>query len=446
MTTPKPMPEQVPDKLMRTIRGFQESRVMLTALEALHVIARELAPFLPATSGDLRTRLKAPPLEGQVNAKGYRVERNPDGSVKSLASTPDGIFSELSPGAAGALFSTLADLIQWLKVHVNQGRAGDFQLVSADNLKQMHLPQTVIPMNGIDEALMGNTIFNYGMGWFIEPYRGYTLIQHGGNVEGHSLIVGFVPQEKIGIVALTNIGMLPLRDVLLYESIDRALNLPEQDWNKKIHATFDPLIAGEAQGKLTAAAEKIENAPTTHPLEAFCGSYEADGYPDFAVRMSEAGMQACTTGSLDWSTLRHYHYNIFEWHWVDFDYWMKVSFLINENGEIASVSVPMEPEVENIVFTRKLPELSQEIMDALVGEYETPVAGMAFTISVNDGKVYAAQTSGTSEEIKPYRLDADWVGFRLKRIRFDFAREALRRIKMFGTPPTCQHLTVHSIK
>jgi Domain of unknown function (DUF3471) len=270
---------------------------------------------------------------------------------------------------------------------------------------------------------MGNTISAYGMGWFIEPYRGYTLISHGGDVEGHSLVIGFVPQEKIGIIALTNIAQLPLRDVLLYESVDRALELPDREWNKKFHGVFDPMIIGEAKAKLTAKEERVENAPTTHPLDTFVGSYASEGYPDFAVKLDGEHLQACTAGSLAWSELRHYHYDVFEWHLADFDVWVKVRFLVNDNGEIDSVSVPLEPAVENLIFTRKQPELNHEVLAALVGKYETPIEGVAITITAHEGKVFAAQTGQPPEEIKAYKLDDELVGFRLKRIRLDFVRE-----------------------
>jgi hypothetical protein len=362
-------------------------------------------------------------VPGQKIAEGYQVERDDEGGFKSLTHMPFGLHTELSPGAAGALFSTLADLTQWLKVHLNNGRVGNVQLVSPDNLKQMHLPQTIIPGGGFNEALMGNSIFTYGMGWFIEPYRGYTLIYHDGNVEGHSLIIAFIPQEKIGVVALTNIGQLPLRDVLLYESLDRALDLPEQDWNQKFHATIDPIIAGEAKAKLTSKAERVEGAPPTHPLETFTGAYAAEGYPDFSVRLEGDELQACTVGSLSWTELRHYHYDVFEWHLTDFDAWIKLHFIINDNGEIDAVSIPIEPAVENVVFTRKQPELGAAIVAALVGEYDTPVKGVTFTVSAHDGKVFAAQTGNAPEEIKPYKLNEEMVGFRLKRARLDFVRE-----------------------
>ncbi len=362
------------------------------------------------------------PQATQVNAEGYRVDRDEAGAAKGLVHMPHAAFTTLSPGAAGALFSTLADLTQWLKVQVNSGRAGDVQLVSPGNLQQMHLPQTIIPGGGVQEALMGNTIYTYGMGWFIEPYRGYTLVHHGGNLEGHSLIIGFVPQKQIGVVGLTNIAGLPLRDVLLYDAIDRALDLPEGEWNRKYHDLFDPIIVGQAKGKQTASAEQVPDAPPTHPLATYAGTFAADGYPDFGVKLESDLLQACTVGSLAWSTLRHYHYNVFEWHLADFDSWMKVQFLINENGEIDTVSLPIEPAVDNVIFRRKAPTLSPELIAALCGEYEPPVAGMTVTISAQADKFYYTQTGGAAQEIKPYLLTDELIGFRLERLRLDFTR------------------------
>jgi CubicO group peptidase (beta-lactamase class C family) len=377
-----------------------------------------------------------PPQPEQFNAVGYRVDRDDEGAVKGLLPMPFGLHTELSPGAAGALFSTLADLTQWLKLHVNNGRAGDEQFVSPHNLKQMHLPQMVIPGGGPNEALLGNSIMTYGLGWMIQPHRGYTLIHHGGNVEGHSLIIGFVPQEKVGVVVLTNIAGLPLRDVLLYEGVDRALNLSDRDWNGRFHAMFDPLLVGQAKAKQTAVAEKMADAPPTHPLDAYVGAYEAEGYPDFAVRRTADGFAACTVGSLDWSALRHYHYNLFEWHWADFDAWVKVQFQVNENGDIDAVAVPIEPAVDNIIFKRKQPQLTPEMVAALLGDYETPIEGLAFTISANEEKLYLTQTGGAPEEIKAYKLTDEVIGLSLRRTRFDFTRES---------DGTIVHLTIKAL-
>lgn len=363
------------------------------------------------------------PQPGLMNAKGYRIDWDEEGCARELIHTPFGKHTEVSPGAAGALFSTLADLTHWLKAHVNGGQSGDVRLISANNLKQMHLPQTIIPGGGIHESLHGTTIATYGMGWFIVPYQGHTLIHHGGNVEGHSLAIGFIPQKNIGVIALTNVAGMPLRDVLLYEGMDRALNLPDRNWNTRYHNVWDPLIIAEAKCKNTSAAERLEEAAATHSLETYAGTYEADGYPDFTVKLVDGALAAWTVGSLAPSTLRHYHYNVFEWHLSDFDFWMKIHFVINDNGEIDSISIPIEPTVENVIFKRKAVELSEHHIAALVGEYEPPVEGLTITISAREGKVHYVQTGGIPKLITPYKVTEDVIGFRVERTRLEFMHE-----------------------
>ncbi len=360
------------------------------------------------------------PGKEQVNAKGYRVERADDGSFKHLVNMPLGKHTELSPGAAGALFSTLADLTRWLKVHINDGCLGDRQFISGNNLKQMHIPHMVIPGGGFSEKLTGNTIFTYGMGWFIEPYRGYTVIQHGGNVEGHSLVIGFIPQERLGIIALTNIAMLPLRDVLLYESIDRVLGLKGRDWNRKYHEMFDPIIRAESKSRETSADEKIKKAPMTHSLDSYTGAYSAEGYPDFAVREENGKLLACSVGSTEWSDLCHYHYNVFEWYIADFDFWAKIRFLINDNGEVDSVSMPLEPSVDNIIYKRKPPEMLEDIVNAVTGDYDSPIKGIIYSIKKREGKLYFSETGLSPREIKPYKISRNTAVFRKGRDRLEF--------------------------
>ena len=372
----------------------------------------------------------APPRAGQVNALGYRVDRGDEGEAKALIPMPFGSYTELAPGAAGALFSTLSDLVSWLGVHVNAGRSGDKQLISPNNIEQMHSPHSIVPLDGMSKKLLGSTIVTYGMGWFIEPYRESTLIYHGGNLEGHSLIVGFVPQEKAGVVVLTNVAGLPLRDVLLYDGIDRALGVADRDWNTRFHRAYDPIIVATAKGKRTSAAERLEDAPKTHPLVSYTGTFAASGYPDFAVRLRNDELEACTMGSFDWSGLRHYHYDVFEWHLSDFNMWMKVSFITGDTGEIDEISIPIEPSVENVVFRRKPLVLAREIAAALEGDYDSPVDGIIYTVSMRDGKTFIAETGRPPEEIVPYVLTPGSVTFKKKRVRFDFERggEAIMRL------------------
>jgi hypothetical protein len=113
-----------------------------------------------------------------------------------------------------------------------------------------------------------------------------------------------------------------------------------------------------------------------------------------------------------------------------------VQFQVNENGDIDSVAVPIEPAIDNIIFKRKQPQLTPEMVAALLGNYDTPVDGLAFTISASEDKLYLTQTGGAPEEIKAYKLTDEAIGLSLRRTRFDFARES---------DGTIVHLTIKAL-
>ncbi|MFA5550728.1 MAG: serine hydrolase [Trueperaceae bacterium] len=364
-----------------------------------------------------------PPQPGQPVAKGYRAQRDESGAVEQLIETPLGSHTELSPGAAGALFSTLADLTRWLEVHVNDGVSGGHRLVSTANLKQMHLPHTIIPAGGVNEALFGNTIFTYGLGWMIEPYKGHTLVHHGGNVEGHSVIVAFVPGAELAVVVLCNLAGTFLRNALLYEAIDRGLGLPATDWSARFHSFVDPQVAGQSRSKATTAEERLTNAPPSRPLEAYEGEFEAAGYPDLAVRLEGDRLQASTLGSLPFTDVTHYHYDVFEWDLGHWDQRLKLRYLSNDQGELYAVSVPIEPAVPNVTFRRKEPTLAPHVLESLVGTYLPPVEGAGLTISSAEGKLYVTPAGQATIPLRCYKVADNQVGFTWERARLDFELE-----------------------
>ena len=122
--------------------------------------------------------------------------------------------------------------------------------------------------------MFNNTLFAYGLGWFVGSYRGYTLIHHGGHIDGFSLLYGFVPQKRIAVVVLVNADGNPCSDVLFYEAIDRALDLPDNDWNAKFHTLHDAVDSAADAGDETSVAERLPDASPSHPLGATMVSSE----------------------------------------------------------------------------------------------------------------------------------------------------------------------------
>lgn len=292
--------------------------------------------------------------KNQLVAKGYRAKRDNEGKVETVTHMPFGDFTNVYPGMAGGYFSTVTDLMTWLNLHLSQGELNGKQFVTSDNLKQMHFPQMVVPIVEEAKENLGITSFSYGMGWFIESYKGHTLISHSGEMEGHTVCVTFIPKKNIAVTVLTNITSNPLALVLSRESVDRALDLPHEDWNSKIHKDVDPMFLKEAENCKKVAKERISDSSPSHPLEAYVGTYKVKGYPDFTVRFKNDHLEACTVGGLDWTELRHCHHDTFEWYVSVYDFWMELYFGINGDGKISTASLPLEPAIGDIVFEREI--------------------------------------------------------------------------------------------
>src|SRR5262249_50919899 len=89
-------------------------------------------------------------------------------------------------GPAGSINSSLEDMTNYLKMHLNKGKLGAAQILSENNITQMQTPQMVQP-GPIRWTELGHSA--YGMGWFVTSYRGHKMVHHGGNIDGFSAMV-----------------------------------------------------------------------------------------------------------------------------------------------------------------------------------------------------------------------------------------------------------------
>jgi CubicO group peptidase (beta-lactamase class C family) len=351
--------------------------------------------------------------QGDNYSYAYNILRGKNGEADRLEKMP--FYDNAVMGPAGSIHASLNDLVKWIKVHVNQGRSGHMQLVTPGNLAQMHRPQMLIPVDGMKAQLLNSTIQCYGMGWFITPYRGYTIIEHGGNIDGFSVQGLFVPQAGLGVVTLTNLNGRPLRDILGFEIVDRVLDLPNGDWNQKYHAIWGEIFKAQDQGEAASDEERIESAPHTQPLEAYTGTFAADGYADFEVKFDDAGQGLLGWLAGSWWPLQHYHYDTFELDMKRFESKMKVPFQADVQGAISALALPLEPAVKDIQFTRKPLVLSAETLKALCGRFNFPFEGMELTIRLNSENRLVGQLTGQSEiELIAQKQQGEAVHFAAK--------------------------------
>jgi CubicO group peptidase (beta-lactamase class C family) len=128
---------------------------------------------------------------------------HPDKKIKNLAtgykindigSFIDSGESDVSGAyAAGALYSTTADMSRWARALNTE------KLVKATILNQAFSQAT---LNN------GNKI-NYGFGWMVGQWRGLKEVAHGGDITGFNSYIAFYPDEQFTVIVLSNIEMRP---------------------------------------------------------------------------------------------------------------------------------------------------------------------------------------------------------------------------------------------
>jgi CubicO group peptidase (beta-lactamase class C family) len=277
-------------------------------------------------------------------------------------------------GPAGSINSSVNDMTNWLLLHLDKGRYKGLQIISEGNLHQMQTPQMVI--QEMVPSLAAFTRYDevghasYGLGWFVQPYRGHNVIHHGGNIDGFSALVSFMPQRGIGVVVLTNRNGNPLPTIVAYNAYDRLLELDELPWSRRIKEEADRLKEAGAKAKEKSATDRKAEAPPSHRLGDYTGLFEHPGYGVIAIVMKD-GQLELTYNSMPFA-LEHYHYDIFEMTYELFDMRMKVSFFTDVKGNISSLSIPLEASVAEIVFTR-VPEkrlTEKPFLEQFTGEYE----------------------------------------------------------------------------
>ncbi len=303
-------------------------------------------------------------------------------------------------GPAGVIVSNLTDMTQYLLMYLNRGKHGDQQIISPGDIRQMISPQMVIQSTDRDPEI---GYLHYGMGFFVTTYRGHKYVQHGGNLDGFSLLISFLPDDNIGSVLLLNMDSSSLREVLAYNIIDRMLGLAPVDWNKRQLERYFAFKKSEEDARTKNYVPRREGTTFSHPLDEYAGEYANPAYGSIFVeraandrdlKLSFHGMQ---------STAEHWHYDVWRVPHNPLDLLQESEIMFNTDweGNIASASCAMEPSVKDIVFTRMPDRRMRErsFLEPLAGTYQ--VADYKILITLRNDNVLTA----TMPNQKMYVLD-----------------------------------------
>src|SRR6266550_4562204 len=186
----------------------------------------------PTTPEQLIARFRDKPLNFQP---GEKWEYSNSGYVLL------GYLDMSIPFSAGALYSTTEDLLRW-----EQGLFGG-KVLSAASLKKMTTPFK----------------HDYGYGLAVRTAHGYTVIEHGGGIEGFNTQLAYDPDRKLAVIVLGNLnGGAP----------------------GEIAGQLMSLVHGE---KVVLPSERKEITLSTDVLRQYVGTYQLS--PTFSIAITLEG-------------------------------------------------------------------------------------------------------------------------------------------------------------
>lgn len=218
---------------------------------------------------------------------------------------------------AGSINSNAVEMAQWVRLQLGGGEYAGRRIVSAENLRAMHTPHTIIAMDTTAERLYPETHFrSYGMGWFLEDYRGRKLVHHGGNIDGMSALVAMMPEEDVGLVILTNMNSSGLPAVLMRRIFDLYLGGAARDWSAEILAYTKGRIEQAEERQRKTEAARVTGTQPSLPLERYAGTYEDEMYGDVVIAHDD-GRLSVNAGPAFIGDLEHWHFDTFRAAWRD---------------------------------------------------------------------------------------------------------------------------------
>ncbi len=269
--------------------------------------------------------------------------RTDDGSVARIP-----FYGGWAAGPALSVHSTAADLSRFLRMMLGRGAVDGTRIAAEETVIEALAPQTAIPGLGPREL----PITTYGLGWFVQPYRGHLLAWHSGAIDGYYAFVAVLPYDDLGVAILTNRSRHQLPEVLSRWVFDRFLGLPEIDWHGALLQQEELTREAMAGVDEELAARLEAGGDLPRPIGAYVGSYHHPAYGDLEVATVGDRLLASYHGIS--GRVEHLQGDIFLFH-VD-DTQLSEDFVLgfraDGTGAVTAVASPMQEGVAPIVFDR----------------------------------------------------------------------------------------------
>lgn len=264
-----------------------------------------------------------------------------------------------SLGPAGTINASVNEMMRWLQMHLQKGvyfntDGAEARLASEAAMTEMHAVQMAISLSSRFN-LFNNEVpeigqSGYGLGWFIESYRGTPWIHHGGNIDGFSALASFLPEHNMAVMVLTNLSSNGATSSVTNDLFDRLLGAEPKPWST-LRYDFTERLKTKGKESLAELLGEKQDAPLLHAPASYAGEYTHPAYGVFEIVVEGDTMQALYHGMT--MALTHHHYDVFTMLCEDLSpVPIPLMFETSYAGQITALAVPFEDGIDPIAFKR----------------------------------------------------------------------------------------------
>lgn len=248
---------------------------------------------------------------------------------------------------AAAINSSVHDLSHWVRLQLNEGLYNGKRVVDAKIIRETRKPHTMITISEKAKSLNPSTHFStYGLGFRTHDYRGRLVVNHTGGLDGMLSYVGFMPDENIGVILLTNSDDHGLHRVLPLYVFDLLLGLDGKDWSRiYLEDSRKTRKRNEEREKKRLANRAANTKPTLRPKE-YAGTYTSDVYGTAHISQENGQLKLKLSAHPQFeATMMHWHYDTFLAKW-NHRLWGEsyVYFKFNGHGKITKFLMSVRPD------------------------------------------------------------------------------------------------------
>jgi CubicO group peptidase (beta-lactamase class C family) len=270
----------------------------------------------------------------------HSTEGEDGGKMKTFA-----LSADMINGAAAGILSNVADMSKWMMMQLNGGKYGDslkMQLLSPKSKREMWKVHTVQEVNS--NPRYNSHFAGYGLGWQLTDVKGNLNVSHTGGMPGMLSKVSLVPDQKLGIVILTNTenGGSALFTAVHNTILDSYLGLDNLDWVGLINKSMSARKQGADSVTLNVWKQVAASKKTKFDPQHFVGLYEDNwfGKVEVFLKKGQLWIRSYRSPKLN-GPMHFYSANVFavKWEYRDMNCDAFADFTVDETGKAQSIKM-----------------------------------------------------------------------------------------------------------